>query len=441
MRSLRLALLLLAVTPAAFAQDFAVELAHGGTATTGGDVVYGVVVSARESTVGEPSFVVRVSVPEGLTPALVCDDGHPLRFDAAKRELTWEGRLDNPGFAQKSCPVWFRVGPPLEPGSSFTIAATLSGVNGDTNASNDTASHTNVVHSSSDLEVTASADQTRFRPGTVVTHTLSVTNHGPQDAYDVLVTDKFSSKVRFISFEQVSGPTANINPRPHPSTPECEWPVCGPFTEARLPVLHNGETAVFRMVVESKSSVEAADLVNRVTAHTDSSLDLVERNNTADVWTFVGPAADLSAASRVTPSRDASKVPVLFTFTNDGPDVVNHVTMTGSLYDEMADWEFVDAVQFESLVPSQGTCAAPTLEGGPIITPPMPPSWVVTCDLGSIAPGGTVTVEALVRRAARFGPFQVTAVVTPRQNDPTQTNNLTAVRISPDAVRRRTVRK
>lgn len=140
------------------------------------------------------------------------------------------------------------------------MTATLTTTSGDPNPSNNSATHTSRVLPSADLEVRNIANAGVLRPGETIAYTFTVTNHGPQDAYAVSVIDYLSPLVNFVSFEQTSGPAASLRPSPYDAQAGCYMPSCDIFIEANIPILPNGSTATFRMVVTAKTSFEAVTL-------------------------------------------------------------------------------------------------------------------------------------------------------------------------------------
>ena len=418
---------LLATTLAASAQptvlDYSLGLGQGGLAVPGGEVVYAPYVQADWWTMDLGAFVVRMTVPPGLETSGTCTG--EVTFDAATRVLTWSDRLDNESIAFKSCPMTFRVDPATRPGTTFQLTATLTTAKPDRNPANNTAALTSVVLPSSDLAVASASDIVRFRPGSTITYTFAVTNHGPQDAHDVSFADNFSPHVDFVSFEQVGGPAAVVSTMPHQSA-----------VSAGFPVMPSGSTATFRLVVRAKPSVEAADIINRVLV-ASTSVDPTERNNEAFAVAFAGPEADLSLAASRLPSRSELEIPITMEIENEGPDTVNQVTVYQSL---AGGYDVVELVKFLRITPSQGTCSAPELIEL-VGSPPPPPVWELVCTLGTLAPGGKATIEVVLERAPGIGPFEHFAAVAPAQNDARPENNGSRIEITPGATRKRAVRR
>jgi uncharacterized repeat protein (TIGR01451 family) len=407
--------------------DYALQVLESGTPYPGGEVGYALVINANWSTIDQEPFVVELTVPQGLEPVSQCHGGDgEMQFDRATRVVTWTHRLEGTAFG--SCPIIFRVDPLVPPGTTFTLTAKLTPPKSDPNASNDSASITSLVLAASDLEARSSADRRRVKPGETITYMLEVTNHGPQAAHDVIVTDELSPLVTFVSLEQTGGPPATIEGPP--GTGEQRLP------RAFLSMLPAGSTATFRLVVAVKTTFEAADIRNRLLADTPASVDVAPRNNVADEVVFAGPHADLTITTVVT-GTSATRSTLLLRVANEGPEVVNGITVEGVLATAAGRYDFVDLVRYASVTPSQGTCTTalrPVLGGHP----PLPEAWTLACQVGVLAPGAAATIAIALEGSPEAGPFRHFAGVGPAQNDPRPENNKTALSFA--ASRRRAAR-
>lgn len=405
--TIRIAVLLAALGAActAFSEtvDFAVFISEGGVPLPGGSIVYSPVVTADRSTDAQEPFTVRLTVPPELEITSFCSD--TATFDAATRVVTWTDRLDSRFVALESCPLTFRVAPSAAPGLTLSLTATLTTSAPDPNPANNTAVYTSVVRASADLAVSSSADVLRYKPGATVTYTFTVANHGPQDAHDVVLIDELSPFVTFVSFEQTDGPAALVGTAPNQTGFQCSEPRCGTYMEADIALLPNGSSATFRLVVQAKTSFEAADIINRLVV-LSSSIDPSDRDNLRFLWTFAGPNADLAITSSAAPDGT-----VTIQVSNNGPETVNNVAVSNALSESSS---------FVSATPSQGTCSAPVLTAA-IGSPPPLPFWTVDCSLGALAPGARATIAFAIEGA----PFRLASTVTPLQNDPAPANNRT----------------
>jgi uncharacterized repeat protein (TIGR01451 family) len=441
----RVAILLLgtvAMSLGAFAQpiDYAVSINGSTEIYSAGDAIYSLHVHADRSVDGDDApFVVQLAVPPELDPPDRCthDALSQVRFDANTRVLTWSAVLDNP-YASRSCFLAFRVAPGVEPGTTFTLASTLSTPTPDPNPANNAATRTSVILAAADLGVTTAIDDRNVKPGATLTYTLTLTNFGPQEARSVEMVNQLSANVSFVSFEQLSGPPAHLEPLRDRGTGACYSPRCGTYVEARIGRMDNGSVATFRLVVNVKTSFEAARIDNRVQL-ISASTDPVLSNDRSDLAAFAGPHADLKITTQA-PDVRGLRVPITIHVTNEGEEAVNEVTLTNDLRGTDGLWDFTDFVTFVDATPSQGVCNAPEFVMWP--GSPIPPAfWTHTCALGALAPGASATITFTIDRTQSSGTFDLTSFVTPAENDPNIANNDSAIHFTPSNPRKRAVRK
>src|SRR5438876_6794165 len=97
------------------------------------------------------------------------------------------------------------------------------------------APHSSLWAQSADLEITLSTSHSFVVTGDTVTYTLGVTNHGPDAAADVVVTDSFSGGP--MAFQSVS----------FPSGWSCSAPAVGTIgtVECRIATLQPGQATIF----------------------------------------------------------------------------------------------------------------------------------------------------------------------------------------------------
>lgn len=89
--------------------------------------------------------------------------------------------------------------PSGDPGSSLTNTATVSGTRTDPNLANNTASVTRTISAATDVSILKTFSPTAPVAGESVTYTLSVSNAGPSEARNVIVTDPLDPETTFIS--------------------------------------------------------------------------------------------------------------------------------------------------------------------------------------------------------------------------------------------------
>ena len=250
----------------------------------------------------------------------------------------------------------------------------------DPDPTDDSATEGTTADPVADLTVTKSDSADPAIAGTDLTYTLTVSNDGPSDATNVVVTDPVPAGTTFVSADAGGVEAAGT----------VAW---------NLGALADGASATLHVTVHVDED-RTADLTNTASVVGDEH-DPDGANDTATETTAVDAQADLSMVK----TDDADPVPAgtdltyTLTVTNDGPsDAVNVVT-TDLLPAE---------VDFVSATPTQGTCGE---AGG-----------TVTCDLGDLGDGATATVTIVVS-AGTDGAITNIAGVTSDTTDPDTSND------------------
>lgn len=246
---------------------------------------------------------------------------------------------------------------------------------------------------SSDLSVTASASPDPVTAGETLTYTIPISNAGPDEAPDVVLTSMLADDVTFTSAS--------------PSQGSCQH-TAGNVSCQLGALASSGNASVTIMVVP----LESGDVANSVSvAGGNDDPDL--GNNSATVTTTVDAAAttsDLSIFKSANP--DPATVGEVLTYTvsvsNAGPDEAPDVAMTDML---SAD------VSFQSVVASQGSCQHS--------------AGTVTCDFGALASGASATANIDVIPQVG-GDLSNTAAVSSGSNDPNPDDNTVTITTSVD---------
>ncbi len=241
----------------------------------------------------------------------------------------------------------------------FENSAQVISASTDPDYSDNTASETTRVVVYTDLAVSQTDSTDPIRVGDTYTYTVTVDNNGPENAYNVVVTDTLPSQVSYDSANPSQG-----------SCVEDSGTVTCTFGQ-----INNGADAYVDIQVSADQDGQAQNQATVSAAHV---VDETPGNDTTQLTTQIDPVADLG----VTKTESADPVYALTNLTytiqvsNAGPSTATEVTVTDTL----------DAsLTYVSATPSQGDC---NHEAG-----------VVTCDLGSVNQGGTPTIELVVRPA------------------------------------------
>ena len=237
--------------------------------------------------------------------------------------------------------------------------------------------------------------------GNQLTYTINVTNNGPANATNVVVTDTLPAGVTFLSTSAVC--TAGTVQ-----------------TGCNIGNLANGATTAFTIQVRvpanflSSLSVSTKDITNTVTVSADQ-LDPDLSDNTATASTTVIESADVQITKTC---KADSSVPVPGTgfcdivVTNVGVSNAQNVVVTDTLT-------------------SQSPFTLGALPAGCTAVPPVGPatSYIITCNLGTLAAGASVTLHIPVTSGSVGGDINDVARVSSSTPDPDTSNNQATGRV------------
>jgi uncharacterized repeat protein (TIGR01451 family) len=234
-----------------------------------------------------------------------------------------------------------------------------------------------------DLEITKTASPNPSVPGTNETYSLKVTNHGPSTAINVRVSDPLPAPLSFVS---ASSGCAEAN-----KTVTCT-----------LASLAPGASHTFTVTAKIASSAkDCADVRNTATV-TNDIVDTNLTNNSSSACPVPEGRSDLKITKVPSRTTVPSGGQVMYTLVveNLGPSDDTGVKVT----DPMAQ-----GLSLVSAKPSQGFCST---TGGQ-----------VSCNLGSLAAGGSAQILVTANVTATSGCITNTSTVTGDAKDPTADNN------------------
>jgi len=236
-----------------------------------------------------------------------------------------------------------------------------------------------------DLLITQTDSPDPVIAGNHLSYWMSVTNNGPDEAREVVVTDSLPAGVTFTSAT--------------PSPGNCVE--AGGLITCDLGDLASGASASLPIVVTVNSSTSCDTTLMNTAEVTSIDPDPDLRNNTATTDTLVLCRTDLSIAKADSPDPvyTGSELTYELSVFNNGPSDASRVTVIDTLPVETI---------FNSATTSQGSCGE--TEGS------------VSCDLGSLASGAGATITILVTPTAG-GLITNTAHVSGNETDPDSTNN------------------
>jgi uncharacterized repeat protein (TIGR01451 family) len=275
--------------------------------------------------------------------------------------------------------------PTASPGSMLVDSASASGQQTDPDMTDNSASVSTPMVGVSDLGIAAAPQPAEVYVGQDVTYTLTVSNQGPNDEPDAVVTCPLPSDVAFASASYEAGWSPTL--------------ALGMLT-ADLGPLASGATAVVTIVLVPQAA--AVGTFTTSFSIQGQNADLVPANNTAFATMTVDPAADLEITISPTtgPASVQAQWNYTLTVTNLGLSNATGVMVTAPL---------PSGVQFVSASSKPGT--TPVVLNG-----------TLSDELGTIKAGGTVTITVGVIPDA-IETLALAATVTGSQFDPNMANN------------------
>ena len=188
-------------SPVTVPADLTIAKSHSGNFTRGATGTYTLTVSNAGGAATSGTVTVTDTLPVGLSPST--QSGTGWTCGAVGQTITCT-RLDALA-AGASYPVITVVVNVLQSaGSSLTNTASASG-GGQTNTANDSSSDPTTVVSSSDLSLSKTVNNPNPIQGQNVTFTLTLTNAGPSNATNVVVTDALPAGLTFVSATPSTG--------------------------------------------------------------------------------------------------------------------------------------------------------------------------------------------------------------------------------------------
>jgi uncharacterized repeat protein (TIGR01451 family) len=242
---------------------------------------------------------------------------------------------------------------------------------------------------SADVAIVKSASPGTITPGTNVTYTLAVTNHGPDPAVNMRVSDPLPSGLMFVS-----------------ASPECS--AAGADVTCAVGSLAAGASQTFTVTASVASSVTGR--VTNTAMVTSDTPDPNPGNNTSTTTVPSEGVADLSISKSASTSTVRPNGQVLYTLVieNHGPSDATGVTVTDTPPAGLVP---------QSANPAQGTCE--------II------AGRVSCSLGALAAGGSTQVLVTAQTTAdASGSLTNTATVSGDQADPDPSDNTSTATVA-----------
>lgn len=247
-----------------------------------------------------------------------------------------------------------------------------------------------VAPAGADLSVTATAAPATAHTGGQITYSLVVANGGGEQAQNVVLTDQLPAGTSFVSVA--------------PGSPTCA--VTSGLLSCSLGAMANGAQQTVTLVVAVGPGLAGTTIADTAQV-TSSTTDPNTANNTSTATTLVRASADVQV-TQTGPASVVAGAPLAYTITvkNAGPDPAASVALSDAL---------PAALTGATATTTAGTCSIA--------------SGTLSCPLGTIASGGTVTVNVAGTISAGTTATSIsnTASATSATDDPNPANNAATV--------------
>jgi uncharacterized repeat protein (TIGR01451 family) len=235
---------------------------------------------------------------------------------------------------------------------------------------------------SADLALTVTDTPDPVAINTELSYQITITNQGPLDAVNLVLTDLLPAGITLVSATPSDGGTCSGT-----TTIQCNFAA-----------LANSSTASVTLVV---TPTVAGTVVNAPSVTSDTP-DYTPANNSASASTIVTnpSAADLEITKSDSPDpvQVGSSLTYTLTVVNHGPADATGVTLVDTL---------PTTVAYVSATPNQGSCSH---------------AGTVTCEIGALANGSNAVVTIVVTPGSA-GTITNQASVSGGQSDPNSTND------------------
>ncbi len=282
--------------------------------------------------------------------------------------------------------------PQSAPGSSLINSASATEQVGDPEPASGSATLVTPVIGVSDLAIAATSQQSSAYVGQNVEYLLSVSNQGPYNEPDAVVSWPVPADATFVSADCPQGSGTSV---------------ASGTVSVIVGAVGSGDTVDLTFVITPLAG--AAGTFATTFSVQGENVDPVTSNNSATVSVQVVPSSDLAVT--ITPGQNGPCDEASWSYTetveNLGPSDATGVILTSPLPGD---------VSLTSAMPSQGS-------------PVSVANGVATASLGAIGAGQSATVTFVVLPTS-VAPIDLTASVAGDQHDPSLVNNDAALNVS-----------
>ena len=293
------------------------------------------------------------------------------------------------------------VSPSAPNGSTIANTAQINSTYTDPTPGNNQSTSNATVSTGADVSIVKTGPATATA-GNIITWSLLVTNNGPADAQNVVVSD--STVTGVTTFAQHSAPAGWLCSPPPPNS-------IGNFS-CTTATLAAGASATISLSFYVNPAAPAGSSVVNTALVSAATADPNNANNSSTSTATVATSADL-VAGKLGPATAQAGAPISYsiTVTNNGPSNAVNATLSDVL---------PTGTKFVSITQTSGTpftCSAPAAGS----------SGTVSCSNSSFAPSSFANFTLVVTNPASGSTYINTAVASSTTPDPNSGNNSASV--------------
>jgi uncharacterized repeat protein (TIGR01451 family) len=257
-------------------------------------------------------------------------------------------------------------------------------------ASNNSSTVITSVQTASDLAITKTDSPDPVQAGSTITYTITVTNNGPEDVGNVVVSDDVPAGT---TFSAVTIPA------------KCDTPEAGSggTIECNLGSIASSGSVVFKLEVNvSLDQENGTTISNTATVGSSTNTDAMKDNDSATATTAVQASADLvlTNADSPDPVHAGDELTYTIGIANNGPASAHGVTLADTLPSGTTFVSLSTPAGFDCSTPAVGANGTVTCSGG-------------TVDLGGVSFELVVKVLPSVAPATVLSNTATTSASTP----------------------------
>ncbi|MFC4066538.1 beta strand repeat-containing protein [Actinoplanes subglobosus] len=366
------------VNPAA---DLSVSAALSGSAVVAGQAATYTVTAGNAGPNTASTVVVTATVPAGLTGVTASSAGGTCSVSGTKATCNYPTLASA---ATRTMTVTGNVPSGETPGTVYTVGVAITSATYETNQSDNSASVSNAVTGSADLDVAMTYSPAAPAGGDTITYTVTVKNNGPSTARTIVLSDPIPVGSTNASATIPGGTCATTTT----GTIECSLAslASGATVVATITMTLSNSNPVVNNAVSLKAATPDPDVNNNIVTVTGAGALVADVGITLTLGTYTAYAGDSTTYT--------------LAVKNNGPSMA-------------------DNVSFIPVLPPGVTIVRPTT--GPMAAYCTP----TACTIPHLPPGVTIPLSGTVVLGpdAQAGPGTATVTVVTTTTDPNSTND------------------